>query len=130
MTDEELAAVRARNERRKMLKSRATVGPWYVHFLDDDNAMSLVAVSTVPETGRQERWPDFDHRNMVAATLVQQPRYADVADGRWDENAKFIASARNDDLEADVEALLAEVERLKQALGQSDSQAAEVALAA
>ncbi|MGW2642942.1 hypothetical protein [Streptomyces sp. NPDC001348] len=27
-------------------------------------------------------------------TLVQQPRYVDVADERWDENANLIANAR------------------------------------
>jgi hypothetical protein len=31
---------------------------------------------------------------MIAATLVQQPRYIDIADERWDANAAFIAAAR------------------------------------
>lgn len=85
----------------------ATPGPWYPRRLDDDHAMSLVAVSTVPDTGRGERWPDFAESEIVAATLVQEPRYVDVADEKWDENAAFIAMAR----EA-VPALLAEVRRL------------------
>ncbi|MEU4032703.1 hypothetical protein [Streptomyces collinus] len=93
------------------LCSAATPGPWFVRNLDDDRAMGLVAVSTVPDTGRGERWPDFDHREMVAATLVQHPRYVDCADGRWDENAAFIAMAR----EA-VPKLVEEVKRLRQLL--------------
>ena len=72
----------------------ATSGPWFVRTLDDDHAMNLVVVSTAPDTGLAERWPSFDHREMVAATLVQHPRYVDVADERWDENAAFIAMAR------------------------------------
>jgi hypothetical protein len=42
---------------------------------------SIVAVSTVPDTGCGEWWPEFDHREIVATTLVQQPRYVDCADG-------------------------------------------------
>ncbi|MEV0374509.1 hypothetical protein AB0I10_32785 [Streptomyces sp. NPDC050636] len=45
---------------------------------------------------------------MVAATLIQHPRYIDVADERWDENAEFIAHARED-----VPRLLAEITRLR-----------------
>lgn len=89
----------------------ATPGPWHVRQLDDDHAMSLVAVSAVPDTGRGERWPDFDHGEIVAATLVQRPRYVDAADERWDENARFIARARED-----VPRLVAEVRRLRRLL--------------
>lgn len=97
----ELAAIRERAE-------HATPGPWHVRLLDDTHAMGLVAVSTVPDTGWGERWPEFDHGEIVAATLIQAPRYVDVADQRWDENAAFIAHARED-----VPRLLAEVERLR-----------------
>lgn len=86
----------------------ATPGPWHVRFLDDDRAMNLVGISTEPETGMGERWPDFDHKTMIAATLVQQPRYVSVADERWDENAAFIAEARTA-----VPRLLAEIARLR-----------------
>lgn len=101
LTDEELADL-------EQLAEVATPGPWYVRFLDDSSAMNLVAISTVPDNGRGERWPDFDHREIVAATLVQEPRYADVADERWDENAWFIARARDA-----VPRLVAEVRRLR-----------------
>ncbi|MPY56806.1 hypothetical protein [Streptomyces spongiae] len=90
------------------LCSAATPGPWFVRALDDDSAMNLVAVSVTPDTGRAERWPEFDHREMVAATLVQHPRYVDSGDERWDENAAFIAMAR----EA-VPRLVAEVRHLR-----------------
>jgi|SRR5882757_2547396 len=90
------------------LCSAATPGPWYVRTLDDDSAMNLVAVSTVPDTGEAERWPNFDHREIVAATLVQHPRYVDSGDERWDENAAFIAMARDA-----VPRLVSEVKRLR-----------------
>ncbi|MGY6499852.1 MAG: hypothetical protein ACXIVQ_02995 [Acidimicrobiales bacterium] len=95
--------------------SAATSGPWFVRRLDDDNATSLVAVGTTPDTGQGERWPGFDHGEIVAATLVQQPRYVDVSDGLWDENAAFIARARED-----VPRLLAEIHRLRSQLDHSD----------
>ncbi|MCX3064240.1 hypothetical protein [Streptomyces beihaiensis] len=101
VTDEELDEL-------DELAQAATPGPWFVRHLDDEHAMNLVAVSTMPDTGLGERWPHFDHRETVAATLVQSPRYVDTADERWDENARFIAAAR----EA-VPRLLAEIRRLR-----------------
>lgn len=97
------------------LCSAATPGPWFVRALDDDHAMNLVAVSTVPDTGKNERWPDFDHRDIIAATLVQHPRYVDSGDERWDENAAFIAMAR----EA-VPSLVDEVRRLRDLLAEKE----------
>ena len=90
------------------LVSSATPGPWYVKFLDDDAAMNLVVISTSAEWQDGERWPHFDHAKLIAATLVQRPRYIDIADGRWDENAQFIARSREL-----VPRLLAEVKRLR-----------------
>ncbi|NIH87691.1 hypothetical protein [Amycolatopsis granulosa] len=95
--------------------SAATPGPWYFHLLDDDWSMSLVAVSTVPDSEHTGGRAEFDPGTVVAGTLVQHPRYVDVADQRWDENAQFIAAARTD-----VPRLLAEVRRLRRLLdGQS-----------
>ena len=90
------------------LCSAATPAPWFVRTLDDDSAMNLVAVSTTPDTGHAERWPNFNHRDMVAATLIQHPRYIDSGDERWDENAAFIAMARDV-----VPRLVGEVRRLQ-----------------
>jgi hypothetical protein len=71
----------------------------------------LVAISTIADTGLGERRPDFDHHHIVAATLVQQPRYVDIADERWDENADFIAGARQD-----IPRLISEIRRLHRIL--------------
>ena len=82
----------------------ATPGPWQVRFLDDDHAANLVAIATTPETGHPS--PPGD---LIAATLVQFPtRYVDITDGLWDENATFIAHARQD-----IPRLLAEIRRLR-----------------
>ncbi|MBE1584559.1 hypothetical protein ACFPOI_43495 [Nonomuraea angiospora] len=110
LTDEELAAI-------EDLAEAATPGPWFVRHLDDEAAMNLVAISTVPDTGRGERWPNFDHHEIVAATLIQRPRYVDVADELWDENAQFVANARQD-----VPRLIAEIKRLRQLLAQQGQQ--------
>ncbi|MQY03493.1 hypothetical protein [Actinomadura macrotermitis] len=113
LTDEELATI-------EELAEAATPGPWFVRNLDDDHAMSLVAISTAPDTGHGERWPGFDHREIVAATLVQAPRYVDVADERWDTNALFIANARQD-----IPRLIDEIKRLRRQLASSRHQASE-----
>ncbi|GAA2466348.1 hypothetical protein ACFPFX_11050 [Streptomyces mauvecolor] len=99
------------------LAQAATPVPWFVRSLDDGHAMNLVAVSTTPDTGLGERWPNFDHREILAATLVQHPRYVDAADEWWDENAQFIAAAR----EA-VPRLVAEIRSLRSQLKASSSE--------
>lgn len=108
LTAQELSQIEARAE-------KATPGPWYVRFLDDSHAASLVAVSTHPDTGKGERLlqrdPELNEINqtLVAATLVQYPiRYVSIAEKRWHENASFIANAR-----VDVVRLLNEVKRLR-----------------
>lgn len=101
MSDQELAEIRA-------LVEAASPGPWYVRVFDDASAMNLVAVTTVPDDGAVTRFPDSDQSTLVAATLVQHPRYVEVADGRWDENAQFIAAAREV-----IPRLLAEISRLR-----------------
>lgn len=98
MLEDELDAIRHRAD-------AATSGPWQVHFVDDNYAMNLVAVTTGEI---HEDWPR-DSERVVAATLVQGPeRYVSIADGRWDQNATFIAHAC-----ADVPRLLAEIARLR-----------------
>lgn len=90
------------------LVSSATPGPWHVKILDDEAAMNLVAISTSAEQRDGARWPDFDQAKIIAATLIQRPHYVDIADGRWDENAQFIARSREL-----IPRLLAEVKRLR-----------------
>ena len=104
LTDTELAAIAAR-------AAAATPGPWHVRHLDDDHSMNLTAVSSQPATTTPDRWPNDEHASIVAATLVQQPRYVDHTDRRWVENATFIAAARTD-----VPRLLAEITRLRAVL--------------
>ncbi|MEV6706669.1 hypothetical protein [Micromonospora wenchangensis] len=94
----------------------ATPAPWFVRTLNDKNAMNLVAVSTSPDTGVAERWPSFDHGEIVAATLIQHPRYVDAVDERWDENAAFIAMAREV-----VPRLVDEVRRLRALLASGEN---------
>ncbi|MFI2426232.1 hypothetical protein ACH5A7_19380 [Streptomyces sp. NPDC018955] len=113
LTEDELAEIAE-------VADAATPGPWHVRLLDDEYAMSLVAVSTVPGTGAGERRPAFDPREIVAATLVQQPRCVDVADERWDENARFIADARRA-----VPRLIAEIHRLRRLLAARGQECAD-----
>ncbi|WP_245589725.1 hypothetical protein [Amycolatopsis balhimycina] len=90
----------------------ATPGPWYVRYFDDQVAMNLIAVGTRAGDAVQ-RFPEFDSSGVVAATLVQHPRYVDISDGKWEENARFIAESRHV-----VPMLVAEVRRLRARLGQ------------
>ncbi|GIJ07186.1 hypothetical protein ACFFMR_12770 [Micromonospora andamanensis] len=113
LSDDELAVI-------DELSAAATPGPWFVRVLDDEHAMSLVAVSVVADDGRGARWPDFAAREIVAATLVQQPRYVDVGDERWDENAAFIAMARDA-----VPRLVTEIRRLRACLTDGESAGGE-----
>lgn len=78
------------------LDRAASPGPWFVRHLDDDYAMSAVAVATRPGSGeggsmRNGTWP-LDE--VIATCLLQQPRYVDPPDAKWDENAALIAELR------------------------------------
>lgn len=89
MTFEQLEALEA-------LERIASAGPWYVRKLDDEMCMSAYAVSTSPDTGKNEdmrsgTWPGSE---VVAACLIQSPPYAVPADERYEENAKLIAAMR------------------------------------
>jgi len=88
------------------MAKKATPRPWFVRHLDDTHAMNFIGISTVADAARADRWPEFDHGEIVAATLVQEPRYVAVADGKWDENAAYIAAAA-DALPSLIEELLA-----------------------
>jgi hypothetical protein len=79
------------------LEAAASIGPWFVRFLDDEYCMGAVAVSTRPDTLKHEAmrnggWPGEE---IVAACLIQQPAYVVPADDRYDENAALIAALRN-----------------------------------
>lgn len=87
MTFEQLEALEA-------LERIASAGPWFVRRLDDEMCISASAVSTSPDTGKNEdmrsgTWPGSE---VVAACLIQSPPYAVPADERYEENAKLIAA--------------------------------------
>ena len=92
--------------------SSATLGPWFVRLLNDREFMTLVAVSTVPGSESDGSVNELESGKNVALTLVQDPQYAAVSDELWDENANFIAHARED-----IPRLIAEVRRLRSLLG-------------
>ena len=72
------------------LSANATPGPWHVGRFDDEQCMSAVSVEAyLPDaTGRQLS-------EVIAATLIQRPRYVDPGDAKWDENALLIVEMRN-----------------------------------
>jgi len=88
LTDDQLKELRD-------LAKKATPAPWYVRHLDDGDTMNLVAISTVPDTGKHERFPDFASEKNIAATLIQTPRYVSISDHKWRENATYIVAATN-----------------------------------
>lgn len=89
----------------------ATPGPWHVVEMDDDYCMSAVAIATRENADDPPGEDDGDNRDRIAITLWQAPRIVDIADGKWDENAAFIALARNA-----LPTLLAMVRELKAAI--------------
>jgi hypothetical protein len=109
LSSEELGEIQARVD-------KATPGPWFVRYLDDTHAASLIAVSTEPDTGKGERLLEKSEelerisKTLVAAVLIQYPvRYVDMDDALWHENAEFVAHAR-----VDVPRLVQEIARLRE----------------
>jgi hypothetical protein len=72
------------------LAADATPGPWYVGRFDDEHFMSAISIEAYlsNETGQARS-------EVIAATLIQQPRYVDPSDARWSENARLITEMRN-----------------------------------
>lgn len=81
------------------LLSAATPGPWYVRMLDDEGCMCAVALSTAPPSPADEkismRWGNWPTEQILGATLIQSPPYANHTVGRWDEDAALVAALRN-----------------------------------
>jgi hypothetical protein len=99
MPDLDLDAIAARNLERRRLKAAATEGPWECeqYVVFAPDGETIVG-SDAPRT-------DYD------------PACADAA---------FIAAARNDPVEADVDSLLAEVRRLQGLIAEADRRTAEL----
>jgi hypothetical protein len=107
-------------DRLSQIKQRlaaTTPGQWYVNYLDDGHHMNLVAVTTRPDSGNHESLPSQDPdgsiRDAIVATTLEQAGFeqthphvtvdVDESDyfnpgkgGRWDEDAQFIANAKDD----------------------------------
>ena len=78
------------------LAKRATSRPWYIRHLNDELAMNLIGISTQKDSGLGERFGIlFSGDELLAATLIQHPRYVDCADQKWHENAEYIVAAVN-----------------------------------
>lgn len=79
------------------LRDAATPGPWYFVATNDASAMNARYVGTVYRgRGHDNQYGMADGERageVVACTLLQDPRLIDIADGRWDENTRLIASA-------------------------------------
>ncbi len=72
------------------LEANATSGPWYVGRFDDEHFMSAISIEAyLPGHAGEQRC------EVIAATLIQQPRYVDPSDSKWSENARLIAEMRN-----------------------------------
>lgn len=88
-TPAEIDAIRER-------RSKITPPPWYADNPDDDHAMNVLLVTTDRHGVGDLRTPFDEHGKVVAITMLQTPRFAGVADGRWCENTEFIANAPTD----------------------------------
>ena len=71
------------------MAERATPAPWYVGHFDDEHCMSAVSIEAYPGSSNQVG------SEVIAATLIQQPRYVDPSDQKWSENAGLIVEMRN-----------------------------------
>jgi hypothetical protein len=94
ISDSTLLALAERNRRRRERKQAATVGPWVAarrYEIEPRDAFHIL------ERGGCRVARLGDHR----------------LEGWHDANASFIAGARNDPVEDDIDLLLAEVRRLR-----------------
>ena len=79
------------------LELAASPAPWHVTELDDDACMSAVTITKNPTTAREYSvFPEWVAEDVVAACLVQSPNLATVDDHLWHENARLIATMRNE----------------------------------
>jgi hypothetical protein len=106
LSNDELEAIRVR-------AGKATPGPWYAALTDDDLCMNACYVTTkrsrFEHDNRLGMSPGgVDHESVVCITLLQHPRLACHKAECWDEDADFIANARQD-----VPALLKSLDELQ-----------------
>ena len=108
--EEQLAAIQKRNQQRKEMKQGASEGPW-----EYDSWAFVHQAETIPRTRRfgilvrPMTWFDalgrrIDEGLPKGRQMIQQGYY----------DAEYIAKARDDGVEEDIDALLSEVKRLRQ----------------
>lgn len=96
MTPEQLQAIRERNERRKGLKAETSPGTWLVGFPSPEFHQRA--------TGCRGKCRNiYTDDGSVSASCT----------GLDADDVEFIAAAHNDAVEADVDVLLAEIDRLQ-----------------
>lgn len=100
------------------LAEAATPGPWAVQHVDDAYAMNATYVGTGAGAGADLLAGRAAYGQVIAITLLQEPRLACHESARWDEDAAFIVAAR-----AAVPALVALVRDLARALVATETQA-------
>jgi hypothetical protein len=83
-------------EELEALEAAASAAPWHISNINDDLAMSAVAVTKNPSTGREfDAFPEWVAEDIVAACLIQSNARVGVDDKCWQENARLIAAMRN-----------------------------------
>ena len=124
MTEDDLKAIMKRNEMRKQLKAAATIPPWEwgnLAGLDSHEAM-IDYVSKTIRVGHSERF-----YGVVAIDKIGPADVCHTGNGPTSAaNAAFITAARNDSVEADVDGMVAEVQRLRDAVRTLASGAVEI----
>lgn len=91
---EDETAIEARLQAIEKREKRATAGPWHVHNPEDNLFMNVYLVATTPQEPNPWWDGEAEARKVVAVTWLYG--VADVADGKGEENAEFIAHARTD----------------------------------
>jgi hypothetical protein len=92
--------------------SRATRGPWQVRPVSDESSMTLLGISASSNGAKETDYRHYAAGEMIAAALVQNPKYAVHQSGKWAENAEFIAHSP-----VDISRLWFELYRLRELAG-------------
>jgi hypothetical protein len=105
LTPPTLLALAQRNRRRRERKERATRGPW-ISEIPGHNDAHMCRFHTTHEPGFYLQLGCTWHPEILVS-------YVSLERAECAANATFIAEARNDPVEDDIDLLLAEVRRLR-----------------
>ncbi|NNN21005.1 MAG: hypothetical protein HKL80_03270 [Acidimicrobiales bacterium] len=86
----------------------AVQGPWVFKTFRSENGDDLPVVTANSNDEDYTQWPNYDTSRVIAFTKLLEPPMIAINDGRWRENAIFIANARQD-----LPMLLQEVKSLR-----------------